>query len=155
LALARAGASGASPALLFPDPRGLKAVTGRMGHDCGDEVLRIAAARIAGCLRRSDTVARVGGDEFTIILEDVSSAADAGGVAAKIVEAVALPIPVQGPAQTNTAVIGASVGIALSPADGSDARSLLVAADGAMYRAKQAGRGTHIFYKDIPRRNPD
>ncbi|TWA85677.1 PAS domain S-box-containing protein/diguanylate cyclase (GGDEF)-like protein [Azospirillum brasilense] len=151
VALVRSRRSGRSLALLFIDLDGFKAVNDRMGHDCGDEVLRIAAARIAGCLRRSDTVARVGGDEFTIVLEDVTSAADAGGVAAKIVEAVALPIPVQG----MTAVIGASVGIALSQSDGSDARSLLVAADGAMYRAKQAGRGTHVFYKDILRKNPD
>ncbi len=151
VALARSRRSGRPLALLFIDLDGFKAVNDRMGHDCGDEVLRIAAGRIAGCLRRSDTVARVGGDEFTIVLEDVTAAADAGGVADKIVEAVALPIPVQG----NTAVIGASVGIALFPADGTDARSLLVAADGAMYRAKQAGRGTHVFYKDIPQRNPD
>ncbi|MDQ2103312.1 sensor domain-containing diguanylate cyclase [Azospirillum isscasi] len=147
VALARSRRSGRPLALLFIDLDGFKAVNDRMGHDCGDEVLRIAATRLAGCLRRSDTVARVGGDEFTIVLEDVASAADAGGVAAKIVEAVALPIPVQGPVEGNTASIGASVGIALFPADGDDARSLLVAADGAMYRAKQAGRGTYVFYE--------
>ncbi len=86
----------------------------------------------------------MGGDEFTVMLEYSTFAVDAGGVAAKIVEAVALPIPVEG----KTASIGASVGSALSPADGTDARSLLVAADGAMYRAKQAGRGAYVFHDD-------
>ncbi|KAA0679741.1 sensor domain-containing diguanylate cyclase [Roseomonas genomospecies 6] len=148
VALARSRRSGRMLALLFIDLDGFKAVNDRLGHDCGDEVLRIAAARIAGCLRRSDTVARVGGDEFTVVLEELGSAEDAGGVAAKIVEAVALPIPVQGPAEEKTASIGASVGIALFPADGVDARALLVAADGAMYRAKQAGRGTFVFCGD-------
>ncbi|MCW2239038.1 PAS domain S-box protein [Azospirillum canadense] len=146
LAMARAQRCGHSVALLFIDLDGFKKVNDTHGHDCGDHVLRIAAARIVDCLRKSDAVARIGGDEFTVTLEDVALASDASRVADKIIDAVSVPIPVHG----RTAVIGASIGIALYPSDGQDAHALLNAADAAMYRAKQAGRGKRVFHKSAP-----
>jgi len=142
IALENARCSDGSLALLFIDLDGFKTVNDVLGHDYGDHILRVTAARIAECLRRSDIVARLGGDEFTAVLENVTSANDVGRVAAKIIKAVSTPIPVHG----QDATIGASVGIALYPQDALNVRALLVAADGAMYQAKQAGRGTFVFH---------
>lgn len=140
--LARSQRTGRSVALLFIDLDGFKKVNDTHGHDCGDHALRVAAARIVDCLRKSDTVARIGGDEFTVILDDAPTVSDVSRVADMIIDAVSAPIPVHG----QTAVIGASIGIALCPSDARDAHALLNAADSAMYKAKQAGRAKHLFY---------
>lgn len=142
MALVRAHRSGRCVALLFIDLDGFKQVNDAHGHDCGDGVLQITATRISGCLRKTDTVARLGGDEFCAILEEVTSAQNAGRLADEIIAAVSAPIAVD----ERTVSIGASVGIALHPQDADDARALLVAADNAMYQAKQAGRGRHVFW---------
>lgn len=141
MALARSQRSGNSVALLFIDLDGFKLVNDSLGHDAGDHVLRVVAGRLSACLRKSDTIARMGGDEFTAILEDMASTADVALVAEKIIAAVSAPIPIEG----QEVAVGASIGIALYPLDAPDARTLLVVADDAMYDAKEAGRGRYVF----------
>ena len=126
-------------ALLFLDLDKFKQVNDTLGHDAGDELLQQVAARIRRELRDSDTVARVGGDEFTVILPDVVQAQDAETVARKIVAALTAPIRLE--RQGRSVEIGTSIGIALYPTDAEDADALVSAADAAMYSAKQAGSG--------------
>ncbi len=126
-------------ALLFLDLDKFKQVNDTLGHDAGDELLQQVAARIRRELRDSDTVARVGGDEFTVILPNVARAEDAETVARKIVATLAAPIRLE--RQGRSVEIGISIGIALYPSDAGDADALVSAADTAMYSAKQAGSG--------------
>ena len=127
-------------ALLFLDLNKFKQVNDTLGHDAGDELLQQVAARIRGQLRDSDTLARVGGDEFTVILPDVATLEDAETVARKIVAALSAPIRLE--RHERSVEIGVSVGVALYPSDAADADALISAADAAMYSAKQAG-GDH------------
>ena len=135
-------------ALLFLDLDKFKVVNDTLGHDAGDELLQEVAAAIRGELRDSDTVARVGGDEFTAILPDIVHAEDAATVARKIVAAFSAPVQLKRRGRSVQTAI--SVGIALFPSDARDADALFSAADGAMYRAKQAGCG----YRFCPGREP-
>ncbi len=127
-------------ALLFLDLDKFKGVNDSLGHVAGDELLKITASRIRQTLRESDTVARVGGDEFTVILPRIASREDAAEVATKIIDAVSLPCELRnamrGPHQVT---IGASIGIAIFPADADDADRLVEAADAVMYSAKRTG----------------
>jgi diguanylate cyclase (GGDEF)-like protein len=124
--------------VLFLDLDGFKQVNDTRGHAVGDLLLRSVAERLRGALRRSDTVARMGGDEFTVILPEIRTPEDARMVADKLVAFLALPFVLNG-AEVR---IGVSIGIACYPADGEEAESLLVQADAAMYEAKQCGKGT-------------
>ena len=124
-------------ALLYMDLDKFKQVNDTLGHAVGDELLQAVGARIRRQLRESDTVARVGGDEFTVILPDIAKGEEAEGVAGKIIAEVIKPFRL-GP-QGQSIEIGISIGIAVHPADGGDADTLVKAADGAMYLAKQAG----------------
>lgn len=126
-------------ALLFIDLDGFKAVNDSLGHEAGDALLQVVAARLSTSVRSTDKVFRLAGDEFTIILEGLQDGlADAVHVADKLVDALSAPVPL-GHTETR---IGASIGIALHAADGtSTVQELLNEADGWMYRAKQAGRG--------------
>lgn len=129
-------------ALLFLDLDRFKAVNDALGHEAGDEVLKIAASRIRRLLRESDTVARIGGDEFTVILPRIFSRDAAAEVATKIVDALAAPFTLcdlQG--DTRQVSIGCSVGIAIFPVDAESPDGLVVAADAAMYEAKRDGTG--------------
>jgi diguanylate cyclase (GGDEF)-like protein/PAS domain S-box-containing protein len=126
-------------ALLFLDLDKFKEVNDTLGHDAGDELLQEVAAAIRGELRDSDTVARVGGDEFTVILPDIVHAEDAGIVASKIVSAFSTPVRLKRRGRDVQTAI--SIGIALFPSDARDSDALVSAADAAMYRAKQAGCG--------------
>ncbi len=129
-------------ALLFLDLDRFKAVNDSLGHEAGDEVLRLAASRIRGLLRESDTLARIGGDEFTVILPRIVSRHDAAEVAAKIVDALAAPFDLSDLNGSKREVtIGCSVGIAIFPVDAENADDLVVAADAAMYEAKRNGSG--------------
>lgn len=122
--------------VLFVDLDGFKQVNDSLGHEAGDGVLRAVADRLRRCcVRASDTVSRVGGDEFILILQELGEPPEAAGVAARIVRALAAPVPV---GQTS-ARLGASVGVAIWPENGANLDALVRAADGAMYRAKLAG----------------
>ncbi len=128
-------------ALLFVDLDRFKQVNDTLGHDVGDLVLKVTAERLKGSIRASDTVARMGGDEFTIILTHISEEPNAAQVAEKIIALVEEPISIKG----RFCDVGASIGIALYPRDGGDPEALLKQADSAMYQVKKQGRGSFLF----------
>jgi diguanylate cyclase (GGDEF)-like protein/PAS domain S-box-containing protein len=123
-------------AVLFLDLDQFKLVNDTLGHAAGDRLLIEVARRLQQSVRASDTVARVGGDEFTLLLRNVEAGADAARAAQKVLEAIARPVEVEG----QRLYLTTSVGISLFPADGEEAEALLVSADIAMYRAKELGR---------------
>jgi diguanylate cyclase (GGDEF)-like protein/PAS domain S-box-containing protein len=135
-ALARARRDGTELAVMFVDLDGFKAVNDGLGHDAGDLVLKEIATRFRHCLRETDTVGRIGGDEFVVLAEKTGPDL-ARRIARRVIDQTAVPIPLaQGEAR-----IGASVGIALFPRHGAGAEALLKAADSAMYRVKHATKG--------------
>ncbi|HUJ19066.1 MAG TPA: diguanylate cyclase [Nitrospirota bacterium] len=133
-------------ALLYVDLDRFKEVNDRRGHEVGDLVLKEAAQRMTSCTRRSDTVARMGGDEFVGICGRIASQRDAGIVAEKLISALAMPFHIR----ERDTVIGASIGISLYPNDGDDVETLVAKADQAMYRVKATGKGGYLFFSDIP-----
>ena len=134
-AIDRARRDGDALALLFIDLDRFKDINDTFGHHVGDQLLIQASNRLKGLVRRADTVARLGGDEFVVLMENGASRAAADSLANKIVTAFEQPFPVAG----TDVRIGCSIGIAVYPADGADAITLLANADAAMYRAKDAG----------------
>jgi len=133
--IARAKRNNQPLALLFVDLNDFKPVNDRHGHQTGDRLLRVVAQRLMAAVREVDTVARVGGDEFAVILEAITDAEDAAAVAVKIAECIGEPFSID----SHTLSIGASTGIAIYPGDGDGVSSLLQHADAEMYRAKRAG----------------
>lgn len=129
-------------AIMFLDLDGFKAINDNLGHDAGDELLKQVAKRLDECLRSSDTVARFGGDEFTIILPEIDDKESVTRVATKITEAIAKPYVING----SEARVTTSVGISVYPVDGQHANTLLKKADKAMYHAKRHGKNHHEFY---------
>lgn len=126
----------AAPSVLYVDLDRFKWVNDNLGHAVGDRVLVEVAARLKSCVRESDTVARIGGDEFIVLLPETSSDEGLRSVTRKILAAVEAPIPHgSGPIH-----VSASIGVARFPEDGGDAETLLSRADQAMYRRKAAGR---------------
>jgi diguanylate cyclase (GGDEF)-like protein len=142
LALARAERNGTHLALMFLDLDRFKVINDSLGHDGGDQVLKIVAERLRSRTRKSDTVARLGGDEFTVVLEGIHTAHDASLVAQELIDIVSLPITVQ----EQELFVTPSIGIAIYPQYGGDPESLIKNADMAMYRAKRQGRNTYRFY---------
>jgi diguanylate cyclase (GGDEF)-like protein len=140
-ALGRARRGGATVAILFVDLDGFKRVNDDLGHETGDRILETIAERFSRCVRETDTISRYGGDEFVVLLADLADAAVATSVADKLIAALAAPLDDEG----RVPEIGASVGIALYPANGEDPDQLLVAADRAMYAAKRQGRNKWRF----------
>jgi len=135
--MADAARRGSPVAVLFVDLDAFKPVNDRFGHACGDRLLVEAASRLRGAVRGADTVGRVGGDEFVVVLSQVGYPAGAQAVAERIVQAFAEPFVIDG----TSVSVGASVGVAVAgPGEGTLA-TLLGRADAAMYRAKQKGRG--------------
>ena len=130
-------------ALLFMDLDSFKMVNDGLGHDMGDRLLKEVARRLVGSLREADTVARLSGDEFAVILPEIASPDDAARIAAKLIHVVSRPALL---AEGVEMTISASVGIALFPTDGVDVRELLRQADIAMYNAKSRGRGGFQFF---------
>jgi diguanylate cyclase (GGDEF)-like protein/PAS domain S-box-containing protein len=128
--------------VLFIDLDDFKLVNDRLGHSAGDVLLAETARRLQAAVRSGDTVARISGDEFAIVLADLARADDAAVVAQKILDRLAEPV-VLGGEQT---FVTASIGIAAFPGDGGDVETLLGAADAAMYRAKQSGRNAYQFF---------
>ena len=128
-------------ALLFLDLDRFKNINDTLGHTVGDALLVQVAERIRHRLRESDTVCRMGGDEFTVILSEIARLEDAGQVAGELIEALSKRFDIEG----SEIYVGASVGIALCPRDGLDEETLIKKADAAMYAAKEAGRCTFRF----------
>ncbi len=132
--------------LMFLDLDHFKRINDTFGHDVGDVLLKHVAARLRASLRAQDTVARIGGDEFAVIVFDVSGEAAAATVASKLLDALREPIRL--PEQSVT--VSASIGLTLAPSDGEDASKLLRNADLAMYRAKSRGRNRiHFFTEEM------
>lgn len=129
-------------ALLFLDLDRFKIVNDTLGHNAGDLVLQEMASRLKTCVRQSDTVARMGGDEFTVIITPVSEPQDAGKFSRKILNLVSEPCTVSG----HELSMSGSIGISLYPSDGNDAETLLQKADIAMYLAKERRDNTYRFY---------
>jgi diguanylate cyclase (GGDEF)-like protein len=130
-------------AVLYLDLDQFKNVNDTLGHPAGDELLRVVAGRLRDCVRETDTVCRVGGDEFFVVQTDIGDATDAERLARRLVESVRAPFDLQG----HRVMIDASIGIALAPADGNDANELLKNADMALYGAKADGRGVYRFFE--------
>ncbi len=133
-----------SLAVMFLDMDGFKGVNDSLGHAIGDQLLQSVSRRLVACVRGSDTVSRQGGDEFIVLLSELSRAEDAACVADKIVTCLKLPHQI-GSHCLSSAV---SIGIGVYPADGMDAERLLKSADLALLRAKAGGRGTFRFFAD-------
>lgn len=143
--------SNTSLGLLFIDLDGFKKINDTLGHDIGDEILKVAASRLKSCVRGEDTVARQGGDEFVIIIKELSEPTHAALVAQKVVTTMAVPIQIG----EQTLRISASIGVAISPpAGGVTIDELIKQADTAMYWTKQAGRNGYRFYEDRPENQP-
>lgn len=123
-------------ALFFLDLDNFKPINDDLGHDAGDFVLKIIAQRLQGSVRESDTVARVGGDEFILVLQEVHGRQDALSVAEKTIAALSKPISIG----EQQCAVGATLGIALYPEHGDDADTLIRHADAAMYAAKRLGK---------------
>ena len=130
-------------ALLFLDLDKFKPVNDAFGHPAGDELLQAVAQRLQTCVRESDTVARVGGDEFVLLLPVIETAIAASAVARKIHDALVEPFTL---AQGQTVRISSSMGIAIYPEHGSDETELTHHADAAMYQAKETGRDRFVVY---------
>ena len=143
-------------ATLFFDLDRFKNINDSLGHHVGDALLKEVAKRVTHCLRKSDymvrgametsdnTMARMGGDEFTVLLPNLSHAEDAARVARRIMEALAIPFQVGG----GEVFVSASIGIALYPIDGSDVATLIKNSDAAMYHAKNEGRNNYQFFTE-------
>ena len=131
-------------ALLFLDMDQFKRINDTMGHDAGDLLLKEMATRLTSVVRENDTVSRIGGDEFTILLTDVHQNADVLVVAEKLLHTLAKPIRIKG----QDIITTVSIGITLTPEDSTDANTLMKNADLAMYRAKELGRNNFQFFSE-------
>ncbi|WP_165873446.1 putative bifunctional diguanylate cyclase/phosphodiesterase [Parasulfuritortus cantonensis] len=151
MALERAARRSNKLAVFGVDLDGFKTVNDSLGHPAGDLLLQKIAARLRMTLRSEDVVARMGGDEFAMIIENPPSAVHIGHLAEKLIAAVDKPVDLQG----SKAHVTASVGIAIYPQDGHDATSLLKAADTAMYASKQAGKNTYRYHDEEMARAAD
>ncbi|MGB5064412.1 MAG: EAL domain-containing protein [Candidatus Competibacter sp.] len=136
-------------AVFFFDLDYFKHINDSLGHPAGDRLLKGVAERLSGSLRREDTVARIGGDEFVLLLEDVGEPDKAAVAAQKLMVSLSAPFYLE----DRQIAISASVGIALYPQDGTDPATLLRNADAAMYRAKEEGRNACRFYTEELTRN--
>ena len=145
-AIRRARANGGRLGLLFVDLDGFKGVNDTYGHAAGDALLRTLGGRIRRCLRSGDSVARVGGDEFNVLLDDVGSDNDAARVARTLLAEIGEPVDVDG----QSIALSASIGISFYPQDASEVDELMTHADMAMYEAKSRGRNNfQVFSRQI------
>lgn len=129
-------------ALFFIDLDKFKHINDSLGHVVGDSVLKLVAKRLAGIIRKEDTLARLSGDEFTVIMEELTQPEDASLLAEKILEVLAEPMHID----DYILYVSGSIGISLYPQDAADAQYLLKYADTAMYKAKEEGRNNFQFY---------
>ena len=141
--------------VMFLDLDNFKGINDTLGHQMGDELLKIVALRLQSCMRSSDMVARLGGDEFVIVSTALDQPSEAAVLATRIREALLKPLDLH----DNQVTIDTSIGISIYPSDGDDAEQLLKNADLALYSAKGSGRGTYRFFENemdarmIERRN--
>ena len=139
-------------AVLFIDLDGFKIINDTLGHEAGDLLLKGVSQRIKGMLRESDTVARMGGDEFILVLDNIESAENAMFAANKILMALSEPFDLMG----QPGRVGGSIGVSIFPDDSDDAGQLVKQADEAMYLAKQSGKNTCRFYREVlPKRQSE
>ncbi|SDH04230.1 PAS domain S-box protein [Roseospirillum parvum] len=143
-ALMRARRTNEEVAVVFIDLDRFKAVNDTLGHEAGDELLVAVAQRLTESVRESDTVARLAGDEFTLILPSPGSHADLVAVVRRVLESLRAPFHV---AHGREVLIGGSLGVALYPRDGDSTGELIRNADTAMYRAKESGRNAYRFFE--------
>lgn len=129
-------------AIFFVDLDQFKEINDKLGHDAGDQVLREIAARLRGSLRLTDQIARMGGDEFYVLIEELADSSYVADVAQKLLDAVVRPISVG----EEMCFLSTSIGIAIYPDDGHNGQELLRNADSAMYRAKGLGKNAYQFY---------
>ena len=142
ISVAAAYQRGGKMAVMFIDVDRFKKINDSLGHAVGDEVIEIVGKRLRHCVRGRDMVARMGGDEFTVLLEDIADEKDAAVVAQKVLDAFVDPLSVAG----RKLFVTASVGVAAYPRDGADADTLVKNADAAMYLAKEKGRNNFQVY---------
>lgn len=141
-AIQRARRTGRMLAILYIDLDGFKIVNDSLGHDVGDSLLREVACRLRGGLRESDVVARINGDEFAVLVEDLADLTGAAAVAETLLATLAKPVIID----DRELYAPASVGISCFPQDGDDVATLLKHADAAMYQAKAQGRGIYRYF---------
>ncbi|MBI5006100.1 MAG: diguanylate cyclase [Nitrosomonadales bacterium] len=132
-------------AVLFLDLDGFKKINDTLGHDAGDFLLKHVSKRFRATVRSADTVARVGGDEFIFVLDNIGSNDNARNVANKLIAALEAPFDIKG----ESCRVGASIGIAIYPQDAEEAGELVRQADEAMYLAKQSGKNNCKFYREM------
>ena len=143
-AIAQANRSNSKLALIFIDLDRFKNINDSFGHPAGDQLLKEVAHRLTRCMRSDDTIARIGGDEFVLLLEAINRPDKITVVAEKVQQAFTDPLEING----QSIHVTASMGICSYPQDGTDAETLLRNADAAMYRAKEDGRGVYRFYTE-------
>ncbi len=131
--------------IMFLDLDQFKVVNDTYGHDVGDELLRIVGKRLVALIRQSDTVSRIGGDEFIIKFNNVADREELSHVAERVIATINEPMEIRG----TTLAIGTSIGIATYPEDGINPEDLIKSADVAMYAAKGAGKNTFRFFREI------
>lgn len=149
-ALSQARRSGKRVALFYLDLDGFKPINDYHGHEAGDIVLKTVARRWLECVREADTIARMGGDEFTVILGELEVADEAAAIAEKLIQVLDNQILLP---DMHGCRVGASVGIAIFPDNATEMDSMLVAADAAMYQSKKHGKNTYTYSDAKPDKN--
>lgn len=145
IAIKTAERNQAKLAILFIDLDGFKAVNDNFGHKAGDSLLEEIATRLKAVVRQSDTVARIGGDEFIVLSNGIHSDADAATVAGKILASIGQPVSLG----EQYATVGGSIGISIFPDHGNDIEKLIAYADAAMYDIKKTGKNAYAFYQTL------
>jgi diguanylate cyclase (GGDEF)-like protein/PAS domain S-box-containing protein len=146
MALAQARRHQQRLSIMLLDLDHFKDINDTLGHSVGDKLLRVVGERLKGLLRTSDTIARIGGDEFLLLLLEITQKKNVTTIAQKILESIRKPFTVD----DHEIMITTSIGIAIFPDDGDDADTLMKSADLAMYRAKEKGRDNFQYYSSIP-----
>ena len=144
-AVAHARRHDKTAAVLFLDLDNFKQINDGLGHDVGDGLLKVIASRLRACVRGDDFIARIGGDEFCVLLQDIGDPREAAAVAQKLIHELGKEYRIG----EHNVHSGASIGIACVPQDGHDVATLLRLADAAMYRAKEAGRNGYQFFSVV------